>query len=160
MRNQDTVTGFFENSGHGIDDDFLVKGARIRRHGAEKLILRSRIFRNGRIIIVTGPLADAEVIEPELVVRTSRDGRCYSRATCPAAARFIDEIGLVAFFQENILEAVAAVRRCFPGLGRLAVAVQEDHAVMMSILRFLIKDIGMVAVQRFAGIVVGSVVPL
>ena len=120
------------------------------------MIIAGRILREGRIFERYGPVAVEGADTAELVERLIGIHRIagirigavirHRRQAGFADARLIQEIDTVALAQEDVLESFTAVRRRFPGTRCLGPAGQEDHAVMMSILRFLIKDIGMVPV--------------
>jgi hypothetical protein len=98
------------NSGrHCVCDHVDIERPGVGRHRAEELIQRFRIARELDTRKVVGPHADAESVEPYLLVRRGGDGGLHSAAAGISAPRLIDEINRKATSQKNVLIALAAV---------------------------------------------------
>ena len=63
-------------------------------------------------------------------------------------AGLVDQVHAEAAAQEDVLEALASVRRGLPGLRELAEAVPEHERKFAGVRRDLIERVGVIAVQR------------
>ena len=62
---------------------------------------------------------NAKLVEEELVIGCRLDRRCNRAVARAASARLVDKVSGVATAQEDILEALAAIRRRLPAARRL-----------------------------------------
>ena len=98
MGNKHAVAGFVKHSFHGVADNGFVIGSRIGRHLPEKLIPPRRIIPDLDIVKFLRPLANTEIVVPQLVVRHSADSLRLRRPAGSAAPRLVCNICLIAFF--------------------------------------------------------------
>ena len=103
-----------------------VEAAGVRRHHAEELCLRRRVFGESDTIVHVGVDADAELRVPELVIRRRAQFGGDGALSRLPASWLVNEIDGVVFAQKEFVEASSAIRRGHPAARRLAVAVQED----------------------------------
>jgi hypothetical protein len=108
-------------------------------------------------IEIVWPDADTELVEPQLFIGGRLDGRLDHAAAGVAAPRLINEISGEMAAQEDILEALATIRRGLPALRELTRAMPHHDRVSARIHRDLIKGVDVVAViglpcwlERFA----------
>src|SRR5690606_18637871 len=92
MSNQDRGPQLVEESGGRIHVRTRIIGTSVRRHLAEELFERCRIFRELDIGIELRPNAETEDPIPELFIRLRGQVQWLSAARCAAAARLVHEI--------------------------------------------------------------------
>src|SRR5512141_2203622 len=100
-----------------------IEGARIGSDLAEVLVQRLRVAGELHAWEKVRPDAKAERAEPVLLVRRGRDRSSQRAATRTAASRLVDHVNRETATQEDVLEALAPIRRGFPRLRELPNAV-------------------------------------
>ena len=150
MGHEHAATGFGEELAHAVCNHANVEAAGVRRHHAEELCLRRRVFGEGDAVVHVGVDADAELRVPELVIRCRAQFDGDGALSRLPASWLINEIDGVVFAQKEFVEARSAIRRGHPAARRLAVAVQEDKRRFFGVDRDLVEDAGVVAVQGHA----------
>ena len=148
MRHQNAGTDIGEQGGHRVGNDICVIRAGIGCHLTKKLIQRLLTAGELRVLEKIRPQAHAELPEPELFVGCRLHVHGYGAAPGVAAPGLIHQIHAVATPQKKILKALASVGSAFPCSGGLACPMQKHQRVFPGIHRFLIENIGVIAMQR------------
>ena len=147
MRHQDARADLGEERGHAIGNQVCIERADVRRHRAEILVEGLRLAVELDAVEVVRPNAHSELAEPELLVGRRLDRRLDRAAPGITAPRLVDEIGRVTPAQEDVLEALAPVRRRLPGLRELPKTVPHDHRVFPRVHWQLVERVEMIAVE-------------
>lgn len=132
MGHKDAVPDFVEQGGNGVYRQPGGFGPYVRRALPEKLFKRIPVFWELHAFVKVRPSAQPENGKPRLFVANGPDFGGGHSAAGRASSGLVHEVNPVAALQENVLEAVAAVRSAFPGLFRLPVAVEEYHRVFFA----------------------------
>ena len=136
-----------EQGGVGIRIDIEVYRSDSRRHLPEILVQGFlRVAAELHAFEIVGPDAHAEAVEPDFFVKCRGDGNSFRSSSGIAPPRLVHQIDRIAFPQEDVLEALAAVGCRPPCLGELPHAMGENQRIFSCINRLLIEHVGMVAV--------------
>src|SRR6218665_3324496 len=110
MCKQNSVSGFFENWGHCIDDCGFIDISGIRSHHSEKIVERNRIFWKLNSFIKIRIQTDSELCKPSLVIGSCRNLSRFRRLSGIATTRLVDEINGKTFSQKHIRKSLSSVR--------------------------------------------------
>ncbi|MNL15208.1 hypothetical protein D3C87_1361830 [compost metagenome] len=148
MCDQDAGADALEQCRHGIHSHLVIQWPRIRHHLPEVLVQRFRILRELHAGIEVRPGAQAEHVEPALLVRFRGDPRSHRAAAGATPARLVDQVHGEAAAHKDCLEPFAAVGCGLPGLRELAKAVPHDQGQLSRIHGDLVHHARVVAMQR------------
>ena len=156
--NQNAAADFIEQRAHAAGNRGGIGGTGVGGDGAEELLQRGLILRKRYTLVEVRVAADAELGKPELIVGGGFDFRTNCAAAGLSAARLVNQIHGVAFAQEDVLEAFAAVGRGLPSAHGAAVAVQEHQRQAAGAFGDLVEHGGVVAVQGLAAGLGGNLI--
>ena len=150
MGHEDPGPGLVEQRRDGVRHDFAIEGAGVGDHGAEVLVQRFRFARELHPGEEVGPDAQAELVEPPLLVGRGADVPGDGTAARAAATGLVEQVHREAPAQENVLKPLASIRRGFPGLRELPEAVPKHERQLAGVHRHLVERARMVTVKRLA----------
>src|SRR6266566_2246368 len=116
MRHEDSGADLVEQRRNGIGREIGVEGARVGNHLAKILVQGFRVMRELHPRKEVRPGAQAELVEPPLLVRRGTDCRSHGTSTRAASARLIQQVYGESAPQKDVLVALASIRGGFPGL--------------------------------------------
>ena len=150
VREKNGVARLLEDLRQGVGVHLRVIRRRIGRHLTVELIERSLVLRELRTFIELRPESHAELPEPETFVGHRADFAGHGASARVAAPRLVDEIDGIPLLEEQIAVAVTPVGRRVPGLPELSGAVEHHETELTAVFGHLIRDEGVITVQRLA----------